>query len=531
MADDEKPDLNYDDWDSLPLAPDDDDWDAIPPPTPRRLKGRTRKSGADEDSLPVHISLAKGGQAPGRAEDASPPEGGNKAPAEAEPSAEAAPAADEGERPLVTVNLFDSVLPSGPILNSEPAGPLPSGGRPAPAEPVVGASVGTKAEPVVGAPVGTKAEPVVGASVGTKAEPVVGAPVGTKAEPVVGASVGTKAEPVVGVPVGTKAEPAVETSAVADPAPPLADISVVDSTAAAEDAVADEPPPSFDAHLTEAQAEAEAAEAEEKGPGGRPPAGPESAPDSPEADSIAADLEDISNQKVELDIEGIFLDDGQKETSEEDEAEAAPEPEETPAPQPEEPSEENLLKLAEAAAALEKPRGLKGLLFTLKALPGSLKQIPKTKLLIIAVPALLIVLGLGFGLYKLVFSGGGDEEKTVAELIIDPAVPPREPEPGIIDLDPFYISFPAGAGAGETVVEMSLSLHYNDLPDRLALEDRLPAVRDLIYRAAQAKGEQLASSGEVQRVLREELLPLLNALAGSDDGLDYVQLVQIRILR
>lgn len=218
-------------------------------------------------------------------------------------------------------------------------------------------------------------------------------------------------------------------------------------------------------------------------------------------DKIEAELEDLPTKKVELDIEGIFLEDHEPPTAEME----LPEPE----PQlPEEPSlPETPPPVAEEAPAP--------------------KKIPKIKLLMLLVPALLLVCGLGLGFYKLFFSSSPGPEGP-APLVIDPTVPPRDPQPGSLDLGAFYINFPGERG--ETIMEMTVVLHYKDLPDRAAIEARLPLVRDIIYLVTQGQGSQVISNGEAQRLLRQAAAEQANAALGGDH-IDYVQISQIRILQ
>lgn len=218
-------------------------------------------------------------------------------------------------------------------------------------------------------------------------------------------------------------------------------------------------------------------------------------------DKIEAELEDLPTKKVELDIEGIFLEDHDPPPAEEEAPSPETEPQEEPAPQTEVPSEP-------------------------EEIPAS-KKVPKIKLLMLLVPALLLVGGLGFGLYKLFFSSPAAESGP-APLVIDPNVPLREPQPGSLDLGAFYVNFPGERG--ETIMEMTVVLYYKDLPNRAAIEARLPLIRDIIYLASQGQGSQVISNGEAQRQLRQVAAEQANAALGGNH-IDYVQISQIRILQ
>lgn len=218
-------------------------------------------------------------------------------------------------------------------------------------------------------------------------------------------------------------------------------------------------------------------------------------------DKIEAELEDLPTKKVELDIEGIFLEDHDPPIAEAEPPEPEPQLEEEPSP-PEAPP----------PAPEEAPAP---------------KKIPKIKLLMLLVPALLLVCGLAYGVYKLFFSSSSGPEGP-APLVIDPTVPPRDPQPGSLDLGAFYVNFPGDRG--ETIMEMTVVLHYKDLPDRAAIEARLPMVRDIIYLVTQGQGSQVISNGEAQRLLRQAAAAQANAALGGDH-IDYVQISQIRILQ
>jgi|GEM_PF-5019844 len=216
-------------------------------------------------------------------------------------------------------------------------------------------------------------------------------------------------------------------------------------------------------------------------------------------EKIEAELDDLPTKKVELDIEGIFLEDH----------DPPPAEEEPPEPEPQ-------VEAAPPAAVPAAPEE-----------PPAPKKIPKLKLLMVLAPALLLVCGLGFGVYKLFFSSPSAEEGP-APLVIDPAVPQREPQPGSLDLGVFYVNFPGERG--ETIMEMTVVLHYRDLPNRAAIEARLPLVRDIIYLVTQGQGSQVISNGESQRLLRQLAAEQINAALGGEH-IEYLQLSQIRILQ
>lgn len=216
--------------------------------------------------------------------------------------------------------------------------------------------------------------------------------------------------------------------------------------------------------------------------------------------TAASDDAEAVIKKVELDIEGIFLDDVETEPEEPpaDTADDEPWPEEEPA--------------EEVPAAVED-------------YPAK-KKIPRIKFLMVIGLASLGFMGILFGVYKIFFSGSA--EVVPPDLVIDPSIPPREPVPGEITLEPFFINFPAGPS--ETIIEMTVILYYEDLPDRAEIERKLTAVRDVIYRVTQGKGAQIVTNGELQKVLRQELAEKSNLLFDANK-ITYVQIGQIRILQ
>ncbi|MDR1045406.1 MAG: flagellar basal body-associated FliL family protein [Candidatus Adiutrix sp.] len=229
---------------------------------------------------------------------------------------------------------------------------------------------------------------------------------------------------------------------------------------------------------------------------------PKEAPPVPAPDLETVDLEtDIpATTKVELDIEGIFLDDVEG-PKEEPPAELVPEE-----PRPEEKAEPEV-----PPPPAEAPK----------------RKIPRVKLLFVGGTALLVLVGLGVGLYKFFFSGPKVDESQ-AVLVIDPQAPPRDPVPGDLELPPFYLNF--SGPQGETIVEMTVTLYYPDLPDRFILEERMAAVRDIIARAAKEQGGQVVTSAELQRALRQSAADQVNSGLGGPH-LSYVQISQIRVLR
>lgn len=531
----EKPDLNYDDWDSLPVAPDDD-WDNIPPP--RNIPSDEQ---TETEATPQIPAGAPSGEPGAGSSSLQSGRSGNK------------PSRPPVDRASLTAILsdddnlnedFDNLVDvSGDDLDDidigEP-GDIP--------EDELGLAAPKLTSDFFDEEPARPLSPVLGE------EPEPARPLGLDGlEGAVSASVSLDELDHEAVPPDFEAPKTTVELNVGDFEESL-------SLAGQGEVDPDEPRPPFDAHLLEDETSPDesdpspsgpvkAAAAPEPGPG--EPAG-EAEPDGADAsdpaeldglktlqdisappngvtavsalpDSLASDLQDIATQKVELDIEGIFLD------------EHGPEAEKEPQEAVE---EEN--HLAEEAGAepdqdVPEPPGLpdsdaaKGLKARIKSLPATLKKIPKAKLLLVLAPVFLLMAGMSFGVYKLFFSSV--QETAVRAIVIDPTVPPRPAEPGILDLGPFYVSFPAESGVGETIVEMTFAVHYNDLPDRAALESRMTTVRDLIFRSARGKGGQVAASGDVQRELRDDLRGQLNALAGGGDRIDYVQIVQVRILR
>jgi len=210
-----------------------------------------------------------------------------------------------------------------------------------------------------------------------------------------------------------------------------------------------------------------------------------------------------STKKVELDIDGIFLESADGEADGEGESVEDHQEQKDDHPQ----------DVVEAISVALEDEGA--------------HKIPKYKLLIIVIPSILVLLGLTFGIYKLFFSSPAPQEKPKV-LIINPEVPPRELVPGEMALSPFYLTYPTSSG--ETVVEMSVILHYNDKTDIMVIDQNLTALRDAIFRLSSGKGAGLISDGETQRILRQELTEICNKILGAQ-RVSYVQINQLRILQ
>lgn len=213
-------------------------------------------------------------------------------------------------------------------------------------------------------------------------------------------------------------------------------------------------------------------------------------------------------KKVELDIEGMQF------KEDEPPSEAPATPAATAAPEEKAPPKAAAPPPKEEAAAPE-------------AGPKIRRKIPRLKLLLIVVPALLIVGGLIFGLLAL-FSEPDTSELPPPPPVFSPDLPPREAVLGEMRLESFYISFPGRSN--DTIIELSLVLHYNDSPDALLIRGKMTDLRDIIYRVTQGRGSLIITDSELQRGLREELRERANALLGGD-YISYVQIDQIRILQ
>ena len=233
-----------------------------------------------------------------------------------------------------------------------------------------------------------------------------------------------------------------------------------------------------------------------------PPDGGDAPPASPVEPEPAQD-EEPATKKVELDIEGIFLDDHEEPSDSDGDMPDDGGPEEAP------PVEAEAPPPAPPEAPAEEGK----------------KKIPRLKLLLIVGPAVLILAALGLGAYKLFFAA--EPEPPPPPLVIDPRPPHRDPAPGDMELNPFYVNFPGSPN--ETIVEMQVVLHYPDLPNKMVIDEKMPVIRDIIFRITQSKGAQVISNGELQRSLRQELADQANLALGGEH-ITYVQINQFRIL-
>jgi len=342
----------------------------------------------------------------------------------------------------------------------------------APAEPDKPTEPGQAAEPDKPAEPGQAAEPDEPAEPGQAAEPDKPAEPGQAAEP------GEPAEP------GQAAEP--------------------DKPADADEAPGPAAPPEDQA--SESASEAEAPGTSEAAPGG--PAGEEDNSEAAGADQSDEAPEPLP-QKVELDIEGGFLEDlasmfPKDSRPEQPEAQDAPEAPKPAAPPPP--------KTAPAPKPAQPP------------LEPPPKPRSRLKFLALLPPILMLLGGLGWFAHQH-FNQAPPPPPPV--LVIDPTVPPRgELEPGEMLLKPFYINF---AGQPETIVEMTVMLYYNDTPDRELIEANLPVVREVVFRLTRNKGRQVVTNANLQRALRRELVKETNAALGAE-AVSYIQLTQFRIL-
>jgi flagellar basal body-associated protein FliL len=141
----------------------------------------------------------------------------------------------------------------------------------------------------------------------------------------------------------------------------------------------------------------------------------------------------------------------------------------------------------------------------------------------LVVPGVLILVGLGWGAYRLLIHTPAPPPQV---LVIDPSLPPPDPNPGEVPLERFLIPF---AGTPEVIVEMSVTLYYNNVSDRELIVDNLPSVRAAIFHITRNKGSQVVTDGGLQRALRQELRQAANEALGAE-AISYVQLTQFRIL-
>ncbi len=483
MADEKKNDPNLDDWDSLPLDPDDTDWDepspAAPPESPvERPESPDAGRGPQADEMVSHDDLVIDDLDVPKTIQLDDWDGPEEAPTDDLPPAE--PPSDgwfpgdqapAGHQPPAA-----SPPDDGWFLNDPPQ----TGEQPPAEPPSDGWFPGDQAPTGDQPPAASPSDDgwILNDPPQAGDQPPAAAPSDdlfpTNGPP---AAVPDDLEPTGGFGEAAPLDPPTQDEA------PLPRISPAD-TARPETG-------SFQSQLDDAEAAGDSMF----------DLGVASGPRSHQSlsEKLAADLEELPTKKVELDIEGIFL--------EEPEDLPAPPPVEEEAPPPPEPAPSPPPK-----APVESPKGS--------------KKIPKTKLLLLAVPAIVLVLGLGFGVYKLFFSSSAGGKNGPA-MTIDPRVPPREPTPGTLDLGPFYLNFTGGQS--EIIVEMNVALHYKDLPDKMAVEQNLTRVRDIVLRVSQGLGDQIVSDGESQRTLRRDAAEKINAALGGEK-IDYVQITQIRIL-
>jgi flagellar basal body-associated protein FliL len=219
------------------------------------------------------------------------------------------------------------------------------------------------------------------------------------------------------------------------------------------------------------------------------------------------DGDDALPQKVELDLDGIF--DQARKDAERISPDATSQPVEAPLPEEALEPEDEI-----DAAPLAQP---------------TVKKVPKYKMFIVLGTLGLVVLGMAFAVWRIFIRSASTAPQSRPFVVApDPLTYSREPMPGEMPLERFYISLSDGAEAA-AVVEMEIILHYRDTPDAALIASEIILIRDLIYRLAKATGPALLSDQDVRRQLQADLLHTLNnidALRSDpvDPRLTYVQI-------
>ncbi|MGL4208417.1 MAG: flagellar basal body-associated FliL family protein, partial [Candidatus Adiutrix sp.] len=210
--------------------------------------------------------------------------------------------------------------------------------------------------------------------------------------------------------------------------------------------------------------------------------------------------EEVAKKKVELDIEGIFLEEDETKDDPSLTPLATEETTEPPAPEAE-------------------PQG---------APVVTVKQTSKLKKMIIIGPALLVVLAILFFAFRFFISPPKSTGPVSPTQLVEIKGPPKVATPGEMLLNAFYINFPGRTE--DIIIEMSVIIHYNDGPDQVFIENRITAIRDVIFRVTQGFGPSVVNDSGVQRALRQELLELSNAVLDTP-RISYIQISRLRVLR
>lgn len=202
----------------------------------------------------------------------------------------------------------------------------------------------------------------------------------------------------------------------------------------------------------------------------------EAGPLAEEADGEPAPEASAKPAKVELDIEGMPLDEGQLEEAGEP-GPAGAGPDET-APE------------AEAGPAARK--------------------VSLVKLSLLIVPAFLLLAALGFVGYKLFLSAPPREIASGPKRAAWPAPPP--PLPGDLPLEPFF--FLLSDHQAYVPVEARITIFYENPELMLDLRDDLHLYRDYIFRYIQNQDAGLLTSRDRLEDLQYNLLDLINQQLG-----------------
>jgi hypothetical protein len=161
------------------------------------------------------------------------------------------------------------------------------------------------------------------------------------------------------------------------------------------------------------------------------------------------------------------------------------------------------------------------------------RKVSKFKFLVLIAPIVVGVLGLGIGVYEIFLKSPPKVEEPL--IVIDPDFK-KEPVPGEMTLERFYLTLEDPDDVEPAVAELEIILHYRDAPDAGTIDANRVALRDMIFRITKATGKPVLTDSSVRRQLQADLLTTLNELPylkeetenGARGILTYVQISRLR---
>jgi hypothetical protein len=215
--------------------------------------------------------------------------------------------------------------------------------------------------------------------------------------------------------------------------------------------------------------------------------------------------DEVVPQRVELDLDGIFEQARREQIS----PEATHQPVEAPVAEDELPNE--------IIDDLSLTHG------------GSVKKVPKYKMFMVFGTSGLVIIGLFFAIYSIFFRDTPSVPQSKPFLVEpDLLTDSRVPLPG--EMPPERFTIILDSGSSETaVLEMEIILHYRDTHDAVLIKREITSIRDLIFRLTKEVGPSIFNNQDLRRQLQADLMITINNIDSlrsdpADPRLTYVQI-------